>query len=180
MKNLKVLKQLVLFVAFSLTACSFHLRGRAPLPAQLQPLFISTNQPFSDFTKQLKTNLKSTSTEIVDGANKAAYTLQIISAVYTQSIGSISASTNTRLYTLILTVNYQLLNRQGKTILPIQAIAATRTLTVNANQVLGSSIEALTMKREMRDEVIQKMVYRLASGNTRRLLNKSKSSQPSK
>lgn len=154
-----------------LSACGFHLRGRMPLPIQLQNLTIRSDSPYSEFSKQLKNTLRDLGVTIKDNAARSVYTLQIISAVNSEIVGSISSSTNTRIYTLYFTVNYQLLDQQGKIILPAQTVSSYRTLTVNANQVLGSSIEELTLQREMRSDVIEKMLYRLSAHNTRKLLN---------
>ncbi len=168
---LKKINFVLLSMTLLLSACGFHLRGKTPLPAQLQNLAISSDTPYSDFSKQLKSTMRDMGITVDDNTAQAPYRLRIISAVNSEIVGSISSSTNTRIYTLYFTVNYQLLDKQGKIILPTQTVSSYRTLTVNANQVLGSSIESLTLQREMRSDVIEKIMYRLAAHNTQRLLN---------
>lgn len=171
-----LLRQLIilLFLSSTLTACGFHLRGHAPLPAQLKVLYLQTNAPYSDFTKQLKSTLTSAKVMLADNAKAAPFTLQILSEGSSQQLTGTSSNGQTSTYISIYTVVYQLLNRNGAAIISPQTVSTSRSYSVTSNQLLGDISVQNNLNQQMQREAIYQMVNQLRAPQTLDILNRNK------
>ena len=155
----------------TLTGCGFHLRGRVPLPPQFQHIYIQSETPYDPFIIELKDSLEDMNVVVVDNPIRAKLTLHVIKQTTTNSLGNISASTNTRQYTIYYSVEFALLDEKQQPIIPANTLSTNRSLIVNSNAILGSSSEEQTLIKEMRKTIIQLMVAKLGARNTVKALN---------
>jgi len=159
---LTICKYIVITLLVSILAgCGFHLRGHTPLPPELKVMYLQTNAPYSDFTKQLKLMLNSAKVTLVDEQQAAPITLQILSAADSQLLTSSSASGQTNTYALNYTVIYQLLNNRGQVIEGPQTVITTRNYSVTSNQVLGDTTVQNALLLQMQRDAIYQMINRL-------------------
>ncbi len=169
MLNFRLL--LLLILAFTLTGCGFHLRGYEPLPAQLKILYLQTNAPYDDFTKQIKTMLSSAKVTLVEHSVAAPLTLQILTEGSSSQLTGTSASGQTNTYSLAYSVTYQILNRQGAVIQAPQIVTVTRSYSVTSNQVLGDTNVQNNLIIQMQRDAIYQIMNRLRSPETLRELS---------
>ncbi len=162
----------------AVTGCGFHLRGHQPLPEELKVLHLQTNSPYSDFTKQLKSFLTSAKVVLVDTSQAAPLTLQILSERSSQQLASVSASGQTNAYSLLYTVTYVLLDRQGQPIQAPQTVSTSRSYSVTSNQVLGDTNVQNILIAQMQRDVIYQMLNRLSSPRTVQMLAAKINSTP--
>src|SRR5437588_542016 len=92
--------------------------------------------------------------------------LHIIKQQTNNSLGSVSASTNTRQYTISYSVVFELSIFKHQAIIAPSTISTYKSLIINSNQILGSSSEEQTILQEMRQTLAQMIIAKLASGNT--------------
>lgn len=152
---------LIITLAIIISACGFHLRGREPLPESLQTIYIQTNQPYSSFTRELRQTLRAMGITIAQDIKTAPLILQVLSSNLDQQITSIGAGGQTTTYALTYTVSYQLLDRNGVTVLPIQTATTQRDHSATTNQLLGDMNTQNTLTNDMQREVIYQILNRL-------------------
>ena len=163
--------KLFLIAALSaiLTACGFHLRGEQALPPQLKTLYIDA-APYAPLTLALKKSLRSADVNIVSAVAQSPLTLQILNENFEQNISNISASTLVKTYTLIYSVEVQLLNKSGKVIYGPQTVKTYSSYAVSDNQILGDNSQLKTQQANMRRDLIGLIFNRLGSDNVRKAL----------
>ena len=157
---------LVLSLCLTLAACGFHLRGMLSLPASMQKLTVLSLSNDSPLVPTLTSALQVAGVDVVP-PGQAPFTLTILTDDFTSSIGSISASTNTRQYSLSYRVSIQLNDKDGTIVIAPSTLQTYRTLTVDANMILGSNSQEFTLKQEMREDIVQKVLAQIASKQTK-------------
>lgn len=153
-----------------LSACGFHLRGNVPLPPGLSPIYIETASPYDPFIQTLEETLTHRGIALAESPKDASTTLHIIRLNLAENLNSVSASTNTRQYTLVYSVEFELLGKKGQILLPQAALSTSSPVTVNSSQVLSTSSEEQTIKQEMQQRLVQQLMARLGAENTRKAL----------
>lgn len=152
---------IVIYVISLLTACGFHLRGMADIPAWLTQVSIVIEQAHHDLAGMLKDQLQAYNISLAASPAQANFLLIIENDAVRQQITSVSASTTPRQYQLFYTVNFKLIRRNGEVIIPETAVVISRQLTVNNNRILGSDAEELTIQKEMRRDAVLQILSRL-------------------
>ena len=156
-------KLITLCYCLLIAGCGFQLRGAVDLPPELQLLYIESTPAQSDVAQALVTNFRNNNVHIVDSPQQAPVTLAILNEQITQTIDSVSASTTTRQYTLRYRLNYQLQQRNGQVIVGPCTTMVDRIVTINTNQVLGSSNEKMLIEQEMRQDAARSVLNTLSS-----------------
>ena len=154
---------IVCLLIASLTGCGFKLRGEFQLPTQLRVMYLKTHKPYSALSKQLNQTLQSIGIKLVSSSQEAPYTLEIINDTLSHTTTSISATTQVVQYILTYTVNYRVLDKQGKEVLSPRSIVATRNYTANRNRMLGGSIEQSLLEEDMRRDVVSQLLNQLST-----------------
>lgn len=149
------------FFLLQLAACGFHLRGQEPLPPQLKHLYLQTGNPYDPLAKELETVLRSAGVVLVQDAQDAPVTLQILSAGMSQQITGQGASGQLTAYLLSYSVTYQLLDVHGRVIQEPQTVTTTRPYSISANQVLGDTSVHQSLQNDMRRDAVGQLIYRL-------------------
>lgn len=155
-------KILLLVILFLLTACGFKLRGQiSSLP--FKSLYVSAPDGHTigmDLERAIGT---SSTTKVVDNAEEAEATLEIISAVNERVILSLSGGGRVRDFNLIYRVMYRLVDKQGVEIIPNTEIAITRVLPFLDAQILAKESEERLLQKDMQADAIQQILWRLSA-----------------
>ncbi len=165
---------LATLILLALTSCGFHLRGEEPITPELQHLYLKTKEPYSQLTHNLKAYFKLAGIHLTDSPETATYVLNILSETQNDILINVSGTQQTRQYSLVLTVNFQMTRPDGTVVLPQQAVTETRVFTMQANQILGGSNEETTMYQQMRRDIIFDLMNRLTSQHVTNLLEEAK------
>jgi len=153
-----------------LTGCGFHLRAMHPLPHQLSTLYVKTPHKYSYFTKQLKKSLRHVNVNVANTKHAAPYTLEIQRIAFTHNTPTLGTSTQARVYRLHYDMLFQLIKRNGKTVLSPRTISTHSQLTLNRNQLLNTNDELTLIKHEMERRLIDRLFYQLSSNNVKQSL----------
>lgn len=153
----------LLAISLMLTACGFHPRGKINLAEPLQNVFIKTNEPYSQLVQNLKKYLKLSGVHITDSAAEATTVIELSNEKKAQQQLSVSGTQQTRQYNLILSTSFRLLNQKGLVISPPQSVTESRTITIQANQILGGSNEATNLYVLMYQALAYDIMMRLGS-----------------
>lgn len=154
-----------------LSACGFHLRGSMPLAKPLHRIYIESIDPYGVLVKELEQSLKMSHAEVVNSPDQADTVLKIIRDDSGQDLLSVSGTQQTRQYKLHVTVAFMILNAKNRhTLVDQQTLTESRVITIQSNQILGSSNEASMYFQQMRRTLASAIMFRLSSNEITRTL----------
>ncbi|HEX2548964.1 MAG TPA: LPS assembly lipoprotein LptE, partial [Gammaproteobacteria bacterium] len=140
----------------------------------LQHLYLNTKDPYGPLARQLKEYLKISGVHITDKKEEATTVLSIINEITSQQLIGISGTQQTRQYNLTLSVTFVVEDIEGKALTPPQTLQQTRTLTIQADQILAGSNEANLLYHQMRSAIVYDVLNRLTSKEISKLLMSEK------
>lgn len=164
---MKLLNILIICVLCSLTACGFKLYSKKAIPPQLHTVYLQSNNPYGQLEVSLKQTLTAQDVNFTDSEQQAPIILNIMNTSLTHDNSNVVSSSQATVYNFHYKITFNLLDKHGNSIIDSQSVKATRTLTLNPNEMLDANPEVDTMQQEMERELIFKMTNRLTSRNTR-------------
>lgn len=162
---------LITCLALLLSACGFHLQGELKLAAPLHSMYLQTNDPYGHLARDLRQYLKMSNVHLAQTAPEAATTLAILQDESSQSLLGVSGTQQTRQYLLRVTVVFEILDKNGQTILPAQTLTEAKAITIQSNQILGTSNEANIYYQQMRARLAYAIMLRIASDEVTRIID---------
>ena len=148
---------LVMGLAVLLSACGFQLRGTATNELSIKELDVSARNAYGDTLTQLRHTLESSGVRVASGAT---YKLNLVDEKETQrnlSYASAGRASDIELNTLVV---YEL---QGRDHLPLMGdkVEVQKVVSHDGNNLVGSDSEIIQVRKEMRRELIQRLMIRL-------------------
>lgn len=152
-----------------LTACGFQLRGHCEFSLPFHTLSLESNQPYSNFTKELQRALAlaGVHTEL---ATPTSPQLKILAQNFTRTATSLGNAGQTTTYLLVYSILIQIIDCKGHVLLGPQQIQATRTFSITSNQLAGDLNTENDLQENMQQDVIQQLLIRLGSTELRQQL----------
>jgi LPS-assembly lipoprotein len=148
----------VLIGCVALSACGFQLRGLQTYPFEtiavpgVAPLMIELQRGLTASSDRTKVVAKPAEAEAV---------LSVLGEQQEKVILSLNTQGRVREYQLRYRVIYRVSGQKGVEYVPPTAIVLTRDITFN-DQVLAKETEEAQLYREMRADVVQQIIRRLA------------------
>lgn len=158
--NIHRLVLVALFAAL-LSACGFHLRGEARLPASMQTLSIEGADALSPLGRDLRKALTRTGVRVVDGAGEGAALLRIASNQFRTDVLSVGGNARANEYTIRYHVEFDVVSATGSTLLARQTLELSRDFTFDATQALGIAAEQDLLTGELQRDMVQAILRRL-------------------
>lgn len=158
-----------LIFSFMLTACGFQLRGHCEFPLPFHTLSLESNQPYSNFTKELQKALGTAGVHTTL-ATPMSPRLKILAQNFTRTATSLGNAGQTTTYLLAYSILFQIIDCKGHILLAPQQILATRTFSITSNQLAGDLNTENDLQENMRQDVIQQLLIRLGSPELRQRL----------
>lgn len=168
-----ILRSLFFCFALLITGCGFHLQGETKLATPLHRMHLKTPDPYGQLARSLQQYLKISNVQLVTSPEQASTILSILRDETSQELLSVSGTQQTRQYTLRVTVAFDISTPEGKSIIGPQTLSETRTITIQSNQILGSSNEANLFYQQMRRTLAYAILNRIASNEITRKIEKS-------
>jgi LPS-assembly lipoprotein len=139
--------------------CGFQLRGQQAFP--FETINVPTNTPLGI---ELQRNIASASerTKLVPSAAEAEAVLTVLTEQQEKVILSLNTQGRVREYQLRYRVVYRVASPKGADYVPPTAVVLTRDITFN-DQVLAKEAEEAQLYREMRSDMVQQIMRRLAA-----------------
>lgn len=143
----------------ALTACGFKLRGQQTFP--FDTISVPLNSPLGF---ELKRNIVAANdqTKLVENSADAEAVLSIMGEAQEKVILSLNTQGRVREYQLRYRVVFRVSNPKGLDLVPPTSLLLTRDITFN-DQVLAKETEEAQLFREMRSDVVQQIIRRLAA-----------------
>jgi LPS-assembly lipoprotein len=145
--------------SLSTAGCGWHLRGKQTFP------FETISVPYTTpLAIELQRNLGAASerTRVVAKPAEAEAVLAILREAQEKVILSLNTQGRVREYQLRYRVDYRVSNQKGVDFVPPTTIVLRRDITYN-DQVLAKETEEALLYREMRSDMVQQIVRRLAA-----------------
>lgn len=158
--NLHRLLLLALF-SLALSACGFHLREEAVLPASLQRVVIEGADALSPLGRDLRKALTRAGAQVIEDGTGEPTVLRIVTNDFRTDVLTVSDNARANEYTLRYQVELDVVDASGKLLLPRQSVELTRIFTFDATQALGIAAEQDVLTKELQREMVQSIMRRL-------------------
>ena len=154
---------LLTLICFFLSACGFHLQGKMQLAKPLRNIYLQTPDPYGTLARSLVEYLKMSKVTLASSPQTADTILVILQDNTSEELLSVSSTQQTRQYNLKVTVKFEITDAKDRIILAPQSLTEIRVITVQANQILGSSNEANLYYQQMRRAIAYAIMNRINS-----------------
>ncbi|MHC8368719.1 LPS-assembly lipoprotein LptE [Pseudomonas sp. ZT5P21] len=148
---------LVMGLAVLLSACGFQLRGTGTTELAIKELDVSARNAYGETVTQLRQVLQSSGVKVYSGA---PYKLVLTDEQDTQRILSYAGAGRTGEYQVSTVLSYDI-RGQGNLPLLSNKLEVQKVFIHDGNNLVGSDQEANDARREMRRELVQRMMLRL-------------------
>jgi len=148
---------LVIGLAVLLSACGFQLRGTGTTELALKELDLSARDAYGETVTQLRQMLVNSGVKVYNGA---PYKLILTNQQESQRILSYAGAGRTGEYQLSTVLSYDI-RGQGNLPLLSDKLEVQKVFIHDGNNLVGSDQEASDARKEMRRELVQRMMLRL-------------------
>ncbi|MDO8068798.1 LPS assembly lipoprotein LptE [Janthinobacterium sp. SUN206] len=158
---------LALGLTVLLSACGFHLRGSNGsfmLPFATMYIGLPDTSPLAIGLKRYIRAIGST--EVVNTRDGADAVLEVLSDPernQTKTILSLNKNGRVQEYQLGYSINFRVVDKAGNQLLAPTTISLVRPITFDDSQVLAKETEEAALYRDMRNDLVQQIMRRLAA-----------------
>ena len=158
---------LALGLTVLLSACGFHLRGSNGsfmLPFATMYIGLPETSPLAIGLKRYIRAIGST--EVVDTKDGADAVLEVLSDPErnrSKTILSLNKNGRVQEYQLGYSINFRVVDKAGNQLLAPTTISLVRPITFDESQVLAKETEEAALYRDMRNDLVQQIMRRLAA-----------------
>ncbi len=148
---------LVMGLAVLLSACGFQLRGTGTNDLAIKELDVSARNAYGETVTQLRQVLENSGVHVYTGAT---YKLSLVDERETQRNLSYASAGRASDIELSTELSFQI---QGRDHLPLMGdkIQVQKVVSHDGNNLVGSDSEIVQVRKEMRRELVQRMILRL-------------------
>jgi len=129
-----------LLAVLLLAGCGFHLRGSVELPAAMASTYVD-GERYPDLVRSLRDQLQDSNVHLVESAATATARIHLLSETRSRRILSVDTNGQANAYELVYQVRFELLDADGKILLPAQTLSRSRDLNISGGNLLGKSSE---------------------------------------
>lgn len=162
-----VARALCVAVVLLLAGCGFHPRGETPLPAEMAVTYIHGTQEFDTLYDDFRTALESRGARVTQDRAKAGAVLDIVENNFDKHVLTVDLGGKVLEYRLVQNIQFEVTAADGRTLLPRQSVTMTRNLKFNRNDVLGKERESDLFRKELRRDVVNLVMLRIAAAGRR-------------
>lgn len=149
---------LVIGLASLLGACGFQLRGTETNSMAVKEMDLSARDAYGPLVTELRANLERSGVRVIGGA---PYKLVLAQEYETQRSASYNGSARSAEIELTSGVNYQIIGRRQRELLS-DKIEVQKVYVQDTSNLAGSDEESKQARREMRRDLEQRIMLRLA------------------
>ncbi len=150
----------LLLTALLLSACGFHLRGQASMP--FKTLYLNAENPGSELVAELRRKLEVNRVQLVNAADQAEVTLNIVSEISDKQILSLGGDGRVNEFRLIYRVSLRAYDRQQQDWVPAEVAELRRDYRYDDTQALAKQAEETMLIQSLRSDMAQQIMRRLS------------------
>ncbi len=152
---------LVLFLAFLLTACGFHLRG-AGETIPFESIYVQDNGA-PGIARNLKRSLRSSGVKVVSNPEDAQVQLELMRETSTKNILSLSGGGKVREYELLYAVTFRAREAKAELWGEPQTVNLRRDFSYSDSALLAKEAEEGRLNADMQAEAVREVLRRVGS-----------------
>lgn len=146
-----------------LSACGFHMRGKANLP--FKSIYLSFG-PNSQIGTELKRNIEASGGKVVDDVKEADARLNVLSSTTEKVILTLNTDGRVREYALFQRFTFSVTDPKGAIMIKPTSITLRRVVTYDPNQELAKQAEEVLLYRDMQSDLVQQILRRLSAAKS--------------
>ncbi len=143
-------------------ACGFRLAGSQPMPAVLARPYLSLKDPYTDFSREFRRQLRSSGAAVQDVPEGASAMIEVSKDLVEQRVLSVSARNIPTEYLLVYTVTLSV-TAGGQELLAPQTFSLSQDYTFSEQAVLAKEHEADILREQMARNLVSIALRRLSS-----------------
>jgi len=144
------------------SACGFQVQTRAELPPEMQRTRLEVQSPDSEFARRLEVHLEQNGVKVVTVLGDAAV-LEVPLNQTRKEIQSIGDNARVREFLVRHTVQFRLLDSEGKEMVPLQTFEQSRVYQFNEQDILAAERENEFLRDDLADSLARMVVRRLGT-----------------
>ena len=152
-------KLLVIFFAWALAGCGFHLRGTADLPFGSVYVPNATTGIALDLARNLRAG---SNVKLVSDPKQAEAILEFTGETRAKEILSLTGAGRVREFRLRYRVGFRVHDGKGRDFVPANTVVLLRDITFNDSDVLAKETEEQLLYRDMQSDMVQQILRRLS------------------
>jgi LPS-assembly lipoprotein len=146
----------------TLCACGFRLAGSDPLPAVLARPYLSLKDPYTDFSRELEHQLKSSGAALQGVRANSTAAIDVTKDLVEQRTLSVTAQNIPTEYELTYTVTFAV-HGTDKELLAPQTISLSKDYSFQEPELLAKEHEADILRQQMARDLVSIAMRRLTS-----------------
>ncbi|MCI1710116.1 MAG: LPS assembly lipoprotein LptE [Chiayiivirga sp.] len=154
------MRALLVLAVLILAGCGFHLRQSIALPAELAAIRVEVVDSYSPLQRNLEQALRRSGATLAEGKDASA-----VLRVFVQRMDrlplSVGDTGRVQEYLMRYTVEFELVDAQGKAVLQRQGVELERDYTFDTLQALGTPGEEEVVKSELERDMVQTLLRRI-------------------
>lgn len=159
-----------------LTACGFHLRGKAGMP--FSTLYLEVSDANTPFVQELRLSLESNKVKLVEGADNADVVLNIVSEFADKQILSLGGSGRVSEFQLRYRVSFRAYDSQQRDWMAPDELSMSRDFSFDDTKLLSKEAEEAMIVQSMRSDMVQQIVRRLSRAKPKPKAESNPSAEP--
>lgn len=150
----------LLAIAFALSACGFHLRRNAPLPASISRMHVVVSGN-DELQRKLTRALQNADVTVEDNGGAGIAELRVPVATFqTQSLSQGGYVQITE-YAVRMHTELDLADGEGKVVLPHQSIDLQHEYSYDSTDTIGNASQVTQIQDSLVDDTVQAVMFRL-------------------
>ncbi len=165
MQQLATRFTLILGLGLMLAACGFQLRGNSSataLPEAWKLLYLNTDNPNSEFSRELHSRFSANGISWVKDPTEAAFIVNIGPEQFKQTNLLINSDARAAEYELKMSSRFSVTQPgQSRPVMPMTKTSVRKQMENDPSNVVGKAEEIRILKSEMRAELAQQILRRI-------------------
>jgi LPS-assembly lipoprotein len=159
---------LLLVTAFALTACGFHLRENASLPASMKRVHLTVSGEGA-FERHLARSLEVSGVTVVDESGPDIAELRVPTVRFSSE--SLTAGGYVRITEAAVRfhVEFDVIDSSGQVLVPSQRIDMSREYSYDAADAIGNGAQVEALQKSLSDDMVQAILFRLQAAGKQQL-----------
>jgi LPS-assembly lipoprotein len=145
----------------ALSACGFHMRGEAQLPAGMQRVHVQIADPYSPLLRNLEAALKRSGATVESAAGDGIAEISIPTISLAPVVRSVGANAFVNEFSMVYHLEMQITDANGKVLMPKEVIEHSREFTFDQTQAIGTSAEQDEIKKEMERDMVPALLRKI-------------------
>jgi LPS-assembly lipoprotein len=154
-----------IFMVFSfiaVTACGFHLRGSANIPASLQAMYVQGVNMQQGLGLELKRGLTRNGVTVLSDYQQGSAVLTILDSKFERRVLSVGSDAKVSEYELNGIVSFKVSDSEGNVLADSQTVEAQRDYQFDQNEVLGKDEEERLLREQLNQQLVRTILRRLS------------------